>query len=141
MTLAFWNTFREVRRAKGIDIARLLTEWAAELQQGLPSPGAREEFTELCKAGCFVQGLAALVLLLRYAPSLEHFWTETVGQPSNREKATRALENAVKTLEVLYAGVLRLGSEAENEQFIGRPQSAGLRDVQPSCRASIRTST
>ncbi|MGH2510550.1 MAG: hypothetical protein ACRDHZ_24510 [Ktedonobacteraceae bacterium] len=120
--LAFWNTFREVRRAKGMDIARLLTEWAAELQQGLPSPGAREEFAELCEAGCISQGLAALVLLLRYAPSLDQFWTGLVGQPSNRVKATHAIENAAQTLEVLYAGVLAWGSEVENRQFtkIGR---------------------
>ena len=93
--LAFWNTWREVYRARGIDIARLYVDWSAALAQGLTSPGAREEFTELCKAGCLPQGLAALITLFRYSPPLETFWTEMVGQPNNREKATRALEGAV----------------------------------------------
>jgi hypothetical protein len=52
--LAFWNTFREIRRAKGLDIDRLYADWAGELAQGLTSPGAREDFAELCKAGCVV---------------------------------------------------------------------------------------
>lgn len=120
--LTLWNTHREVYRSKGIDIARLYSEMAVHIEQGLSSPGAREEFAELCKAGCLPQGLAALVLLLRYSPFLEKFWTEMVGQPSNRDKATRALENAAQTLETLYAGVIALGSDVENEQFskIGR---------------------
>jgi len=115
--LAFWNTYREVCRARKVDIARLYSEWAAELEQGLTSPGARENFTELCEAGCFPQGLAALVLLLRYVPYLEKFFTEMVGQPSYRDKAARSLENAAQTLETLYAGFIALGKDAENEQF------------------------
>ncbi len=53
--LAYWNDFREARFAKGIDVARLYANWAAELKEGLTSPGAREEFAELCEAGCFPQ--------------------------------------------------------------------------------------
>lgn len=120
--LAFWNAFREAHRAKDVDIGRRYAEWTAELERGLTSPGAREEFAELCKAGCFPQTLALLVLLLRYSPSLKSFWTKVVGQPRNRDKATRALENAAQTLKTLYAGVIALGSDAETEQFakIGR---------------------
>ncbi len=120
--LALWNTYREIRRAKKIDIAHRYAEWAAQLEQGLNSPGAREEFAELCKAGCLPQGLALLVMLVRYSPFLEKFWMEMVGQQSNRDKATRALENAAKTLEVLFGDVIPFGSEAESEHFtkIGR---------------------
>ena|ERR1700730_1895452 len=119
--LAFWNAYREARLAKGIDVARQYTNWAAELAQGLTSPGAREEFAELCESGCFPQGLAALVLILRRAPLLEKFWMEIVGNADNRAKATRALDAAVQTFESLYAGVIALGSDAENELIrIGR---------------------
>jgi hypothetical protein len=120
--LAFWNTYREVCRARKVDIARLYSEWAAELETDLTSPGARENFVELRKAGCFPQGLAALVLLLRYAPSFEKLWADMVGQQRNRDEATRSIESAAQTLETLYAGVIALGKNAENEYFtkIGR---------------------
>jgi hypothetical protein len=97
--LAYWNAYREARSAKGIDVARSYANWAAELKQGLTSPGARGEFAELREAGCFPQGLAALILFLRRAPLLDKLWTEMVGKPANRAKATRALEDAVQTIE------------------------------------------
>lgn len=117
-----WNAYREVWRSRGFDVARLHAEWAAEVKQGLTSPGAREDFAELCAAGCLPQSLAVLFGLLRYSPLLERFWAEMVGQPSNRKKAIRKLENAAQTLEMLYGDVLALGSKEENERFtkIGR---------------------
>ena len=120
--LDFWNAFRQPYLTKSIDIAQLHLEWAAEVEQRLNSPGGREDFAELCKAGCLPQGLAALIILLRYTPSLEEFWTLMVGHPNNRAKATHALEEAAHTLEMLYAGIIALGTEAENERFtkIGR---------------------
>jgi hypothetical protein len=45
-------------------------------------------------------------MLLRYAPRLEAFWTEMVGRPDNREKATRTLESAARTLENLFGAVI-----------------------------------
>jgi hypothetical protein len=119
--LAFWNAYREDRLAKGIDVARHFANWTVELARGLTSPGAKEEFAELCQAGCFPQGLAALVLILRRAPLLESFWTELVGNADNRAKATRVLGDALQTFESLYAGAIDLGSESENELIaIGR---------------------
>ena len=115
LELGFWNSYREARFARGIDVARQYANWAADLAKGLTSPGAREEFAELCEDGCFPQGLAALVLILRRAPLLEKFWTEMVGNASNRANATRALEDAARTFESLYAGAIALGSDAENE--------------------------
>lgn len=119
--LDFWNKYREVHSAKGVDIARLYAAWTTELAKGLTSPGAREEFAELCETGCFPQGLAALILILRRAPLLETFWTEMVGNPSNRAKATRALEDAAQTFESLYAGARGPGTDADSElSKIGR---------------------
>jgi hypothetical protein len=53
--LSFWNTYRELRRAKGCDPDLVLKEWAAEQEKSLTSPGPREEFAELCKDGCLPQ--------------------------------------------------------------------------------------
>jgi hypothetical protein len=57
---ALWNAYREIRQARGINIDQVLTEWAAKKAQELPSPGAREDFDELCKHGCNPQVLAAI---------------------------------------------------------------------------------
>jgi len=115
--LEFWNAFRQVYLSKGIDGARICLDWATKVEKELNSPGGREEFAELCKAGCLPQGLAALITLLRYSPFLETYWTEMVGQPDNRAKSARALEEAVHTLETLYSGILSQGLETENECF------------------------
>jgi hypothetical protein len=82
--LAFWNDYRTARLNRGIDVARQYANWPAELAQGLTSPGAREEFAELCEAGCFPQGLAALILILWHAPLLGTLWTEMVGTGTTR---------------------------------------------------------
>jgi hypothetical protein len=113
--LAFWNTYREANFAKDIDIALEYANWTSDLAQGLTSPGAREEFAELCAAGCFPQGLAALILILRRAPLLEKFWIKMVGNPTNRARATRALEDAVQTFESLYADIIARERDAEVE--------------------------
>jgi hypothetical protein len=113
--LAYWKRLCEVHRAQGVDLASQYRRWAAELAEGLTSPGARDEFAELCAAGCFPQVLAALVLILRRAPALEKFWEEMVGNPANRAKATRALEDAAQTFESVYADVIALGADAEVE--------------------------
>lgn len=120
--LRFWNNYRELRRAKGFDPDLVLREWAAEKERSLTSPGPREEFAELCKHGCLPQVLALLVTLLRYSTLLETFWSEMVGNPDNRDKATRALENAAQTLEGLFGDVLASEKEGKNEDFakIGR---------------------
>jgi hypothetical protein len=120
--VALWKAYREVRRAKGFDIAKFYTDLAEEEKQKLTSPGAREDFTELCEAGCLQLVLAGIVTLLRYSPQLEGFWTETVGHPDNREKATRALENVAQTLENLFTSVIASENEGKNVEFakIGR---------------------
>ena len=120
--VALWNAYRQIRQAHGLDVVRLFARWPDEVKQGLPSPGARDDFADLCNAGCFPQALAVLVLLLRNAPTLEEFWSATVGRPDDRVKAMDSLENAAQTLEALHAEDPNLGTAAEDEQFgqIGR---------------------
>jgi hypothetical protein len=104
--VAFWNRYREARRIEGIDIAQFYADLAAAQKQALTSPGAREDFTELCTDGCFQITLAALVALLRYSPQLESYWAELVGRPDNREQSARNLELAIQTLERIFVDVI-----------------------------------
>ena len=95
---------------------------AEEEKQKLTSPGAREDFVELCESGCFQPILAGIVMLLRYAPQLEAFWTQMVGRPHNREKASLSLEGATQTLENLFSGIIESENEGKNPELerIGR---------------------
>jgi hypothetical protein len=115
--VAQWKAYRDARLAKGIDISKFYRDLAEEQKQSLTSPGAREDFTELCEAGCFQLVLAAIVALLRYSPQLEGFWTEMVGHPENREKDMRALENTAQTLENIFSGVIATENEGKNVEF------------------------
>jgi hypothetical protein len=114
--LELWQTYREVHREKGIDIAQFYSVLATKLEEGL-QPVVRAEFRELCDAGCLPEGLAVLVELLRYSPNLQQAWTELVGQPDNREKKKNALERAANTLENLFGDALAAGSQAEVDVF------------------------
>jgi hypothetical protein len=116
--LGLWRAYREIYRAKGIDIAEIHAEWAADRQQQLTSPGAGEDFAELCKDGCHPIALAALVALLRNSPLMEGFWTEMVGQPRNRQKAARTLEGAAETLERTFSKILAVKKDGERVEFM-----------------------
>jgi len=120
--LSFWNTYRELRRAKGWDPDLVLKEWSAEQQKSLTSPGPREEFAELCKDGCLPQALALLVAMLRHSPKLETFWVEIVGSPDKRDKAARTLEKAAQTLEGLFGGFVASENKDDDDVLakIGR---------------------
>ena len=69
--VAFWKWCREICRSKKIDTIKLYMDLAEEEKQKLASPGAKENFIELCEAGCFQPILAGIVMLVRYAPLLE----------------------------------------------------------------------
>jgi hypothetical protein len=116
--VALWNSYREARRAKGIDIAQLYADLAAEEKQALTSPGAREDFTELCKDGCFQITLAALIALLRSSPQFESYWAELVGRPDNREKSAQNLEKAVHTLENLFGSIVSAEKAGKNAELV-----------------------
>jgi hypothetical protein len=119
---ALWDSYREARQNVGIDITQFYADLAAEQKRRLTSPGAREDFDELCENGCLQLALAAIVALLHHSPHLERFWTEIVGRPDNREKATRALENAIQTLENLFGYFIALENKGKSNEFskIGR---------------------
>jgi hypothetical protein len=70
--VALWNSYRELRRAKGFDVAKFYLDMAEEQKKRL-APGARSDFTKLCKDGCFPIALAGLVALLRFSPQLERY--------------------------------------------------------------------
>jgi len=116
--MALWNSYREARRLKGIDVEQLFADLTAEQEQALTSPGAREDFTDLCRDGCFQIILAALVVLLRNSPQLESYWAELAGRPENREKSARNLEQAVKTLENLFGNVIASEKAGKNEELV-----------------------
>jgi len=120
--VAFWKSYREICRAKKIDAVKGFMDLAEEQKQELTSPGAREDFIELCEAGCLQLVLAGIFGLLRYSPFLERFWTEMVGRPDSREKATRTLDGAVQTLEHLFGDVITLEKEGKSKELakIGR---------------------
>jgi hypothetical protein len=123
---ALWSAFREVQKFKGIDVDKLLTEWADQQTQQLTSPGAREEFDELCDHGCNPKVLAFTIALVRYSPHLETAWAMLVGPPEGRQKATRDLENAAATLETIFAGAIAAEDEKNKTEF------ANLGRISPS---------
>jgi predicted DNA-binding ribbon-helix-helix protein len=45
---AFWQSLRESHRARKIDLEELLLSWAINQIEKLESPGARDDFIELC---------------------------------------------------------------------------------------------
>jgi hypothetical protein len=103
-------------------LVKLCVDLAEEQKQTLTRAGARKDFTELCDAGCFPIVLAGIVLILRYSPLLEKFWTEMVGRPDNREKMARTLKGATQTLENLFSGVIASEKQGKSSQLakIGR---------------------
>jgi hypothetical protein len=154
--VALWTTFREVRRARGQDIDRLYAEWAAELERGLASPGPREDFAELCRAGCLSQGLAALIWLLEYSPSVRNrldqayldkldgkiskdFWTRKSGEWQSEEQRLCAEISSLEEMkpERILDGV-RILELAHNAHFLylkQTPQEQGklLKMVVSNC--------
>jgi len=107
----FWNHYRELRRTRGINIDREFAEWTTELQKSLTSPGAREDFTELCKHGCTPEVLAVIVWLTRKSPGSGTFWKMIIGPPAKRQKVTRTLERAASTLEEIFTVLITLGEK------------------------------
>jgi hypothetical protein len=119
---ALWHAYREIRQARGINLDEVLAEWAAKEAHELPSPGAREDFDELCKHGCNPQVLAVIVAGLRNSPRLEAIWAMMVGPTETRQKAIQTLEKAVGTLEEIFGVFIAVEDERDRAEFakIGR---------------------
>jgi len=114
---ALWNLYRQTRQSAGIDIDRFYEDCAENVKQALPSPGAREDFAELCKDGCHAQAVAAIITLIRYCPQFEDFWKMIVGPSENRQGVMRALENAAAALEDVFRIPIALEGEKNREEF------------------------
>jgi hypothetical protein len=130
---ALWDAYRGIRQARGINIGQVFAEWAAKQAQELPSPGARQDFDELCKHGCNPQVLAAIVGGLRNSPRLEAIWTIMVGPIESRQKTIQALEKAAATLEEIFGTFIAVEDEKDREEFakIGRiPPSRMVSELQ-----------
>ena len=58
------DAYRRIYKPKGIDLDKILADFAAYVAHRLASPGARTDFEKLCKSGCVPQVLAAIVVSL-----------------------------------------------------------------------------
>jgi hypothetical protein len=135
---ALWNLYRQTRQSAGIDIDKFYADCAEHVKRDLTSPGAREDFTELCKDGCFAQAIVAIITLIQYCPRLENFWKMIVGPPENRQRVIRTLENAATSLEGLFAIPISLENEKSPEEYarIGRiPPSRMIAELRLYSRA------
>jgi hypothetical protein len=64
--VAAWKSYRDTCRDKQIDTVKVYMELAEEEKRNLTSPGAREDFLELCEAGRLQPMLAGILALLCY---------------------------------------------------------------------------
>jgi hypothetical protein len=99
---AFWEAYREHWRKKGIDIAEVFLHWAKEQAERLKSPGALDDFAELCNDGCFFQALAVIVFLVRVSPRLGPSWAKIVGASARRNKVSRDMEYCANLVDSLF---------------------------------------
>jgi hypothetical protein len=119
---ALWNAYLESWQSRGINIDEHFAKWAEQEAQKLNSPGAQEDFAELCKDACNPQVLAANITLIRYCPRFESIWAMMVGPPENRQKVAGILEDAAATLENVFRGFMAVEDENDRAKFakIGR---------------------
>jgi hypothetical protein len=102
-----WNAYRGILSKRGIDLRHVLKEWAARQEKGLPSPGARTDFRELCAKGCVAEILAILLAGLRWSPKFEEFWSQLYGSPNDRRRVSKNLEKTATAIERLFALLIR----------------------------------
>ncbi len=97
-------------------------EWAKQRILTLSSPGARDHCYELCKEGCKPNGLAILIGLLRAAPVIENFWSDTsevrMSQSQTLEEAALIVKNSFPLLN----GSERNDSGSESGHRATEPQ-------------------
>jgi len=121
-----WDTYRQIMLAKGLNIEEVLAAWTAKEKQRLASPGARDDFDELCQAGCVPQVLALIIALIRYAPQLGEYWNVLFGDLDKREKTLRSLERASEAFQDLFGNLV----SRENEDL--RTKLTEMGHISPS---------
>jgi hypothetical protein len=106
-----WDLYRQTGLAKGFDFGEILAAWTTKEQQRLASPGARDDFDQLCKAGCVPQVLALIIAIIRFSPQLSEFFEVLLGNPDKREKTLRSLERASEAFQDLFGNLLTRENE------------------------------
>jgi len=87
----------------GLNLEDVWAAWAEQQEQRLASPGARTDFVELCQAGCVPRVLASIIAIVRFAPQLNEWWYETLGNIKAGQKLILSLEEAAMALKNFYA--------------------------------------
>jgi hypothetical protein len=116
-----WNVHYEILSGRGVDLPLALKQWASKQEEGLPSPGARGDFKELCENGCVAEILAILLAFLRWSPQFEDFWSKLYGSPNDRRRVRRSLEKTAKAIEGLFALPISL----EDDEVISKLSKIG----------------
>jgi hypothetical protein len=116
-----WNTCQEIYGKRGINLKARIFEWTSRQSEKPPLSDVRAEFEELCECGCSPAVLAALMVLFRKGPEIEHMWTSVVGGSYQRERAQRNLERAAKTIEQMCGG----SSGAETPEWTASIRKTG----------------
>jgi hypothetical protein len=86
----------------GLNLEELWAAWAEREKQRLPSPGAHTDFDELCNSGCMPRVLASIIALIRYAPQINEWWDQTLGNVKANLKLVSLLEKTATALESFY---------------------------------------
>jgi hypothetical protein len=116
-----WNFYCEIWSKRGWDLPHALKEWTARQEERLPSPGARDDFRELCVNGCVAEILAIGFASLRWSPQFEDFWSTLYGNPNDRRRVRRNLEKTAKAIEGLFVLPIHL----ENDEMISKLSKIG----------------
>lgn len=102
-----WNFYCKIYSKRGVDLRHAIKQWTAKQEEQLPSPGARDEFKELCENGCVPEILAIVLAFLRWSPQFEDFWSKLNGNANARRRVRRNLEKTAKAIESLFAIPIR----------------------------------
>jgi len=116
-----WNVYCEIWSNRGSDARHALKQWASKQEEQLPSPGARDDFKELCANGCVAEILAIVLAFLRWSPKFEDFWSKLYGSPKGRRTVRKSLEKTAKAMESLFAFAISL----EDDEAISKLSKIG----------------
>lgn len=116
-----WNSYCEIWIKRGLDLRHALKQWTAQQEERLATPGARDDFKQLCVNGCVAEILAILLAFLRWSPQFEDFWSKIYGNPNDRRRVQRNLEKTAKAIEGLFALPIRL----EDDEVISKLSAIG----------------
>jgi len=94
----YWKIQQKKWRSMDIDPQAFLKSLVTDELNRLDSPGPRQDFIELCNAGCVPIVLAGVTGLLRYSPRLAKFWENMAGQTDECDKAIRSLEKTSRLI-------------------------------------------